>query len=467
MTFQRWDQDRPWVKLNPETRRVSAVMVGSNRILTTADAVDDATFIQLVTGGKAQKARPRIERVDPTINLALLAIDDTPGLSGLAPVVVAKRTPTSGTLRSVRWRGQQLEVAASRVIRIEVGKSLASETYHAVLHLRTDLSGGGWSEPVFDGSTLVAITMSQSADESQAIPAEMLDLFLREAASGKPVSGVSTLGALYQLNRDSAINGFLGQEGDPRGILVRAVPWGTTGCGVLEPRDVLLEIGGEAIDAEGYVQHPWLGRVGFNEILAERFRPGDPVPVRVLRRGKERALTLTARAHPAGLELVPSVGDKVPPYLIAGGFVIRELDVPYLRTWGKDWINDAPQRLLSRYLFGTKSQTPNRRRIVLLATVLPAPYNLGYQDLKDVAIERVNGRPIGKIEDVVAALERPEGRFHVFTLSAESPRDEIVVEAATLDGATTGILEAYGIPAASRLRAESLPEGGGDCDAGF
>jgi len=463
VTYQQWDEDRPWVKTKPETRRVAAVVIGAHRILTTADALDDATFLQLATFGRTRQGQPRIERLDRTINLALLSFDDDPATNGLAAVKLAERTPTSGTLRTARWRGQQLEVAASRVIRIEVERSLSSHVTHAVLRMRTDLSGGGWAEPVFSGDALVAITISQSGDESRAIPAEVLRRFLEDAASGPAVNGVATLGANWQFNRDSAVAAYLGQQRDPRGIVIRQVPWGSTGCGTLKPRDILLELGGEPVDAEGFYRHPWMGRLGFGEIFVERFRPGDAVKARVLRNGKERELTLTARTYPAGLNLVPYDRSGAPAYVIAGGLVIRELDRPYLRTWGKDWEKDAPPGLLSRFRFESESQTPERRRVVLISTVLPSSYNVGYQDLHDLVIDRVNGRAIGKIEDVIDALERPQGAFHVFELSLDAARDQIVLAADTLEAATAEILKTYSVPAARRVREEPLPDGGGDC----
>jgi PDZ domain-containing protein len=463
VTFQKWDEDRPWVKTKPETRRASAVLVGERRILTTADTLDDATFLQLSTFGRTRQGQLRVERIDRSLDLALLALEDDASLEGLRPVALAERTPTSGTLRTTRWRNQQLEVAASRVIRIEVERSLVSGESGAVLHMRTDLAGGGWAEPVFDGEKLVAVTISQSSDESRSVPVELLRRFLDGLASDSSATGISTLGANWQVNRDSAVSRFLGLEGAATGILIRQVPWGSTGCGALKPRDVLLEIGGEAIDAEGYYRHPWLSRIGFNEILAERYRPGDQVPARVLRDGHPLALTLTARSYPAALSLVPFYRGGPPPYVIAGGLVLRELDLPYLKTWGKDWEKQAPDPLLSRYRFETEAQSPERRRFVMISSVLPSSYNVGYQELRDVVIERVNEREIGKIEDVVAALAHPLDGYHVFELSADSPRDQVVLEASDLDAATAAILEEYSIPAAQRMRGEPLPEGGGDC----
>jgi hypothetical protein len=201
--------------------------------------------------------------------------------------------------------------------------------------------------------------------------------------------------------------------------------------------------------------------------MAERFAPGDPVSVRVLRDGEERELTLTARVYPAALDLVPSHRNGPSPYVVAGGLVLRELDVPYLRTWGDEWSKAAPHALLTRYYFHQEGQTPPSRRVVLITAVLPAPYNVGYESLRDEVVARINGQPIGKIEDVVAALGNPREGFHVIDLAPESSRGRIVLDAATLDAATAEILESYEVPVGLRLRDRPLPEGGGECPGDY
>jgi len=55
---------------------------------------------------------------------------------------------------------------------------------------------------------------------------------------------------------------------------------------------------------------------------------------------------------------------------------------------------------------------------------------------------------------VADALARPVNGLHIIDLASESPRDRIV-----LDAATAEILEAHDVPAASRFRGES-PAGG-------
>ena len=461
VTWQAWDEDQPWIKRRPETRRAAAVMVGENLLLTTAQILDRGTFVQLETFGRARPGEVKVVRIDLTSNLVLLSADPA-ALEGLAPVALAERTPATGTLRTARWRAQSLEAAASRIIRVEVERTAFSHTHHAFLRMRTDMSGGGWSEPVFDGVALAGITVSQSEDESRAIPVEILRRFL-ERPPGH-TEGLPTLGVNWQLNKETAVTRYLGQAGEPRGILVRQVPWGTSGCGVLKPRDILLELAGEAIDAEGYYRHAWLGRLGFNHIVAERFRHGEALPARILRDGREMDVTLTARAYPAALNLVPIHQPGAPPYIVAGGLVLRELDVPYLATWGREWSKDAPDALLSRYYYGSDGQSASHRRVVIIASVLPSGYNVGYHDLRDAIVDRVNGRSIGKIEDVEAALAQPAGEFHVFDLAPESMIGQVVLDAEAFDAAGAEILEAYAVPSARAGRAEPLPEGGGACE---
>ena len=464
VTYQRWDEDRPWTKQPPQQRDASAAVVADGSyLLTTADMVNHATFIQLVTFGRVRDAQARVVRVDRTINLALLQVDD----GDLEAVAVARTTPTTGVLRTVRWRRQQLESTASRVIRFEVETSWSGRVQHAFLHMRTDLTNGGWSEPVFSNGELVGLTVSQAGQISRAIPAEILSAFLARRPETDDYVSFPTLGVLWQVNRDVALASFLGQSGEPRGALIRQVPWGSSGCGVLKRRDVLVELDGHPIDAEGFYLHPRLGRLKFNHLFAEQHRPGDEIPATVVRDGRELDVVLTARPYPAELDLIPSHRQGPPPFVIAGGLVFRELDVPYLQTWGKDWSQKAPVGLLTRYFFWQEAQSPTRRREIMLLYTLPSPYNIGYQGLRNQIVQRINGHEISSIPDVVRALEDPQDGFQVIDLAPDGSRRQVILDAATFEQATAEIIESYGAPTALRLSEEPLPPGGGECPDDF
>lgn len=463
VTYQAWDEDRPWSKKSPGSRNVSAVLVDRSHLLTTADILDQATFMSLLPFGKPHPAELKIVHMDAGINLALLEISDADLIASLVPVPLADHTPSTGVLRAIRWSGQQLEASASRVIRFLVERSVGSRVEHAFIHMSTDLKNGGWAEPIFADDKLVAITVSQSGQTSRAIPIEIIQRFLDQVNAPEPYLGFPAFGVPWQTNSDANVTRFLGQEGEPRGILVRQVPWGSSGCGVLKPMDILLNINGQAIDAKGFYNHPYFGQIQFPHLLAEQYLPGESIPVRVLRQGKELDLQMKLRRYPVALDAIPLRRYDPPPYVIAGGLLIREMDVPYLKTWGKDWNQQAPISLLTRYYLRNRAQTPSKRRVVLIISVLPSDYNIGYQNLRDVVIEKINGQPIGSIADVAAALGTPRDGFQVFTLAPDSTHGRVILDAATFESATNEILEIYDIPQAARLPDQPLPEGGGEC----
>ncbi len=169
------------------------------------------------------------------------------------------------------------------------------------------------------------------------------------------------------------------------------------------------------------------------------------------------------RTYPTDLDLVPKRRTGQPAYVVAGGLILRELDVPYLRTWGKDWSKRAPDTLLTSWdLMGT-GQTLQQRRLILITSVLPSDYNIGYQELTDVLVGRINGQLIGSIPDVVGSLRDPRDGFHVIDLAPESGRGQIVLDAVAFEAATEEVLQTYSVPQAVRLPQRPPPEGGGSC----
>ena len=460
VTYQAWDEDRPWERTSPGSRRVNAVVVEGRYLLTTAQSIESATLVQAEKFGRGKRVPAKVLYADYEVDLALVQVEDPTFLNDLVPVRLAPASPLDGTLRSVRWRNQQLEVSASRIKRFEVQEAYFGQLRHVFLLVQTDLSGGGWSEPVFTDGSLVGLTVSQDEQSARVIPVEILSKYLARVRDGATYNGFADLGVKWQVNEDSAMARFLGQTGERSGILVRQVPWGSTSYGVLEPRDLLLSLDGRTLDASGFYRHPRLGRLEFPQILADEHRIGDVVPAQVLRNGKPVDVRLTLRDYPAQMDLVPvRRGTSPPPYLVAGGLVFRELDADYLRSWGREWTKSAPIQLLSRYLLSRSAQEPGRRRIVFVQQVLPSAYNIGYQEISSLPVERVNGRSVDSVAAVAEALRHPDGEFHVIEPLASRGADLIVLDAAGLEEATREILEEYGIPQAARL-AEPPPSGG-------
>lgn len=469
VSFQEWNPQLPWTKRDPATRLGNAVVVEGNRLLTTAQMVASSTYLEVQKFGRPSHVEAQVAFVDVECNLALLSVAEPGFFEDLTPARLADATPVEGTLLTARWQNQQLEVAASRVKRILVEESWYGRLEHIFLHLQTDLTGGGWSEPVFGGEALVGLTVSQQSDQrARAIPVELISRFLDRARDPASYRGFPVFGVKWQYNEDPVLAAWLGQTGAPQGIVIRQVPWGSSGCNALRPLDILLAVDGAAIDANGFVNHPRFGRILFQQSLVERHQPGDVVSARVLRDKAVLDLTMTLRPYPAGIDLVPSRrGMEPPPYVIAGGLVFQELDADYLRAWGRDWTKDAPLRLMTLYTLQQVNQRAGRRRVVFLSGVLPSPYTTGYEELAELPVARVNGREIGSLADLEAAFRSPDGRFHTIRLEPNAVRSEIVLDATGFEAATKALVEEFGIPDRARLALLPLPDPGPECPSMF
>jgi hypothetical protein len=124
--------------------------------------------------------------------------------------------------------------------------------------------------------------------------------------------------------------------------------------------------------------------------------------------------------------------------------VFQDMSGPYLSTWG-DWSRRAPPRLLIAYDREGAEPTSERPRIVLLTSVLPDSANLGYQDLRDLIVDKVNGRPIGSMDDLRRAFAEPVGGFHVVEFLPGQTPGRIVLDAAEAQAADGRIRAAYGV----------------------
>jgi len=321
----------------------------------------------------------------------------------------------------------------------------------ALLVVNHDLGGAGAVEPLFHRRDLVGITEWAKDDRAHVIPAEVIHTYVDAALADGDYPGFGALGLFWQENRDPALAAYLGLDGEPRGIIIREVHQGGSAHGVIQARDILLSLGGHPIDADGYYEHPRYGRLQYTHILVDGHLAGDVIGAQVLRDGRRLELEMPLVAYSADQTLVPWRAPDTPPhYLVAGGLVFRALDLDYLQAW-KDWSKKAPRRLVTFWDLQRHGQTPDQQGIVLLAYVLPDPYNIGYHGMNNSAVARINGRDVDTIEDVAAAFEEPVDGYHVIEMMPNGNRHEIVLDAATFEEASARILGAYGIPAGVRL----------------
>ncbi len=129
--------------------------------------------------------------------------------------------------------------------------------------------------------------------------------------------------------------------------------------------------------------------------------------------------------------------------MILGGLVFQPLTDSYLQSWGTDWRRRAPFRL---NYYHNDPPTKDRPALVLMSQVLPDAFNIGYQEQRALAVDKVNGQHISRLSELRQALDKPINGFHVIELVQSDSLRRIVLAAGDSEKeATTRVLKRYGI----------------------
>ena len=429
VTGQDWNWRAPWEKQAPWTRTVTGLVVPGPRILVASTAFGNHLLVEAQKLGSEARTVARVELVDQEGPLALVAVDDPAFWDGLRPLPLAERAPAEGDVTILRWqRSGLLDSYPGTLRQVRSGRHGLSQTSLLTLEVGASTDGLGESEVVVAKGRVAGLVTGRAGDAYAALAAPVLAQFLAGAARGDWRS-FARAGLAWQDLTNPALRELVGLRPGETGVrLTRVAPNGSAG-GVLKPGDVVLEMGGAKLDPTGYYEDPLYGRMLFALLFSDGRQPGDTMPVKVLRDGERLDLQLPLRAmRPEEDRVPPYVFGRGPDYVVVGGLVFQELTRPYLGAWG-DWARRAPPRLLVAIDREPDEAGTEPQRIVLLSSVLPDAANLGYQELRDLIVERVNGRPVASLADVRRALTAPEGGFQVVDFVAGQGFTRLVLDA--------------------------------------
>ncbi|MEQ1507014.1 MAG: hypothetical protein ABMB14_32600, partial [Myxococcota bacterium] len=242
------------------------------------------------------------------------------------------------------------------------------------------------------------------------------------------------------------------------GVAIDLVFPDTSADGHLIPGDVLLEIDGLTVANNGTVyDDAGFGPVGppggdgngradglWMDLLAivDRHQVGDALQVRILRDGARTTLAVTLKAWQAAARFADQ-HDKQPRYYVYGGLVFVPLDLEMLKIFGWEWRSTADKVLLHEFLLRPYRDPDQwRKERVVLMRRLDHPVNSTMAWYQNMAVERVNGRDITGLADLIDALATNVDRFQVIEFSNNRLA---VLDRAEAEHANPEILERYGV----------------------
>jgi hypothetical protein len=376
-------------------------------------------------------------------DLAVLAVDDAAFARGLKPLDFGD-LPRSGSRVSTYGfplGGQEVSSTAGIVSRVE-SRSYVHTGVDAHLVVQTDaaINPGNSGGPVVQGGRVVGVAFQGYPGFDNMgffIPVPVVRHFLDDLADGAydgfPDSGLVTLPLLSPAyRRERALPEGRG------GVVVDLVAPGSTSSGVLEKGDVLLAVDGQAVANDGTVR-AGDARVTFEHVFDMK-QAGEPLRLEVWRGGKEVSLTAASRRL-VRLDNQRNRYGVAPRYVVYAGLVFMPLDRELLKVFGR---GGSDRNLVWHHLYREAEQPETvNREVVVLTRVLRHRVNSQMTFSGPVAVERINGRLLQGLDDVLVALAGGDGRFQ--TLEFEGAAGLEAIDRAMAEAAHAEILKQYGI----------------------
>jgi hypothetical protein len=445
---------QPWDKSQPQRKRGLGAILPGGRVLVTAELTADSTYIELERPADGAKATARVVARDYECNLAVLEPANGNGsfLDGTVPLEVAGPAKAGDALEV--W---QLEddgspvITEGRLARVETGPYFLPDRAFLRYQFKGSLQNkaGSFIVPAVREGKLAGLLLGYNANDQVAdvLPAPIIRLFLDDAADGE-LQGFAALGLRYSRTTDSQFRRWLGLPDNAGGVYLGKITRpGSAASAGFRDGDVLLELDGFAIDRRGYYNDPDFGLLNFGHIATGRRKVGDTLAAVVWRDKNRLEIPLKLERRAADEFLVdPWMFDRGPRYLVAGGIVFTELTKPFLRSF-REGEKNAPVRL--RYVDANQEEfMEGREKVVILAYMIPTPATLGYEKITTAIVEEANGKPVGSIRDLHAALMQPAKGIHSIKVEGSNP--VIHIDAAIAEAVDQQLMS-QGVQPLSRL----------------
>jgi S1-C subfamily serine protease len=463
VTSKAYNYIQPWARSEKQVYK-SGVVIDGHQIITTAEGLDDATDIRFKKQGDGLHSFGRVAWIDYQANLAALTTDDAlnaqfnPGQpdfwQGLQAAKLADPVPMNAPIQVMRWRDNSLEIRKGDIDRMTVENSAMSFVSVPALKINSGMQGVGYGEPVATGNKLIGLAYGQGGDSITAVPSSFMASIIK-AEQAKTYTGVGYFDFTWDPAENPLDLEYLKLPGPARGVIVKETAMKPGVTSPVQPRDILLSIDGFEIDPEGNYSDPQYHKLCLENLSSRGKFAGQTCKFKVWRDGKEIDITYTLPKAAFTDELLPQeTFDQAPEYVLAGGLVFVPLTESYLRSWGPAWRQHAPFRLS---FYENDKVKPDRSQRVVLSQVLPNPANIGYEGLRNMVLDEINGVRIKQIGDILGALKTPVDGFDVFKFDAGQAVRNVVLDATDLDHVNEEIMARYHIPADHVINTAGAP----------
>lgn len=427
-TQQSWNPAQPWEKNTPTQRRALAAIIAPQRVITTAELVADATFLELESPDGNHFAQARVITVDYEANLALLGpVSEREGeilFANTSILEIASPPKIGQTLEILQIEDNGVSLLTPGTLQsVDVSSNFLVGHNFLTFLVKASMqsAASSYSLPVLQDGKLAGVLISYNSKDQicDVASTDIVARFVKGSSNGDYKSFPS-LGVSTARTEDNSFRQWLKLNDTHGGLYINSVrSGGAAETSGVKKGDVLLAIDRQAIDRRGYYQHPIYGSLHWGHLIRGEKSTGDSITLSLLREGQPLEIQATLTREEEGSRLVPNHHfGKAPNFLVKGGLVFQELTRPLLESFGENWQSRAPLDFLDA-LKNPEKYEDKVDRIIFLSGSIPTPATVGYESLRNLIVSKVNGKEIKNMKTLIDAFQDSTEALHSIEFKEE------------------------------------------------
>tara|TARA_Y100001934_G_scaffold104489_2_gene128480 strand:- start:3788 stop:5290 length:1503 start_codon:yes stop_codon:yes gene_type:complete len=440
----------PWQFGSVRRSSGTGFVIKGRKIMTNAHVVSWARQILVKRPQDSRLYVAHVKYIGHDCDLALLEVEDSLFFEGIKPLEFGKLPKVRTTVVTYGYPagGEQISFTRGVVSRIEM-QTYAHIGNRSLLGVQTDaaINPGNSGGPVIQDGKVIGVAFQGIPGLENAgffIPPPVIEHFL-EDIDDKTYDGFPQAGIRFESLQNPAYRKKLKLPDNGLGARVDSLVEGMPAAKVLELDDVVLKVGDYPVGSDGTIIY------GGNRLqlpmAIQEAQSGGQVPVTIWRNGEKIEALLPVESNKRDRR-TGNQYDLPPRYYVYGGVVFTPLSFDYMRAIPS---SSSTRNALVYELFYRRNEKPKTMRdeAIVVSRILQDRVNANLRIVSGSLVDKINGKKINKLEDVIAAFEKAEGQHHLIEFQKEGAFE--VLDREEADKANKNIARMYGIPSDRRL----------------
>jgi S1-C subfamily serine protease len=419
----------PWTKQSPRDASGTGVIIEGKRILTNAHMVLFASQLNVESQQSSEKLAATLDAVSPGMDLAVLKLDDESFFEKRLPLARVQALPEvkdSVVVYGYPQGGSSLSVTKGIVSRIEFA---GYNDGVSGLRIQVDaaINPGNSGGPALVNGKMVGLIfskLSQADNIGYIIPAEEIELFLKDIADGK-YSGKPAIHESLQTLENPALRGFLRLDKKSQGMIVHT-PAEIKADYPLKTWDLITKIGDAEVDNRGMVKIKENLRLQF-QYLIQKVAKNGKLPLSIIRQGKPENIELPVVTR--WPMLIEPLEGRYPSYFVYGPLVFSAASREFCSAVERPGSAMATAlAVMSSPLVTRRGDRPafdGEELVVVTSPMLPNALSKGYDNPFSKVVKEVNGVKVKNLRHFVELLRDTKSKYT--TLSFDDRFSETIV----------------------------------------